>query len=96
LATSGVPADRADQLIRAVVGSAGAAIDGLAAQPQTAAVADAARAAMAHGVTLGSYLVAAFLLAGLVATLLISASRREPEAVPEVAEQQAVGRHRRD
>jgi EmrB/QacA subfamily drug resistance transporter len=96
LATSGVPAGQADQLTRAVVGSAGAAIDGLAAQPQTAAVADAARAAMAHGVSLGSYLAAAFLLAGLVATLLISASRPEPEALSEVAEQQAVGRHRRD
>jgi EmrB/QacA subfamily drug resistance transporter len=96
LATSGVPAGQADQLTRAVVGSAGAAIDGLAAQPQTAAVADAARAAMAHGVSLGSYLAAAFLLAGLVATLLISAARPDPEAAPDVAEQQAVGRHRRD
>jgi EmrB/QacA subfamily drug resistance transporter len=96
LATSGLPDDQVDQLTRAVVGSAGAAIDGLAAQPHTAAVADAARAAMAHGVSLGSYLAAAFLLAGLVATLLISASRPDPEAVPEVAEQQAVGRHRRD
>jgi EmrB/QacA subfamily drug resistance transporter len=96
LATSGVPAGQADQLTRAVVGSAGAAIDGLAAQTQTAAVADAARAAMAHGVSLGSYLAAGFLLAGLVATLLISASRAKPEALPEGAEQQAVGRHRRD
>ena len=96
LAASGVPAGQADQLTRAVVGSAGAAIDGLAAQPQTAAVADAARAAMAHGVSLGSYLAATFLLAGLVATLLISAARPDPEAAPEVAEQQVVGRHRRD
>ncbi|WP_319446226.1 MULTISPECIES: DHA2 family efflux MFS transporter permease subunit [unclassified Mycobacterium] len=96
LAASGVPAGQADQLTRAVVGSAGAAIDGLAAQPQTAAVADAARAAMAHGISLGSYLAAAFLLAGLVATLLITASRPETEALPEGVEQQAVGRHRRD
>ena len=72
LATSGVPTDQSDALTRAVVGSAGAAIDGLAAQPQTAAVAAAAREAMAHGVALGSYLAAGFLLAGLVATLLIS------------------------
>jgi EmrB/QacA subfamily drug resistance transporter len=96
LATSGLPADQVDQLTRVVVGSAGAAIDGLAAQPHTAAVADAARAAMAHGVSLGSYLAAAFLLAGLVATLLISTSRPNPDAAPKVAEQQAVGRHRRD
>jgi EmrB/QacA subfamily drug resistance transporter len=96
LATSGVPAVQADELTRAVVGSAGAAIDGLAAQPQTVAIADAARDAMAHGVSLGSYLAAAFLLAGLVATLLISASRPE-ESAPEAAlVGPAGGRHRSD
>lgn len=96
LTTSGIPAGQADQLTRAVVGSAGAAIDGLAAQPQTAAVADAARAAMAHGISLGSYLAAGFLLAGLVATLLISASRPQPDAVTEAeADVQAGGRHRK-
>jgi EmrB/QacA subfamily drug resistance transporter len=71
LAASGVPAIQADGLTHAVVGSAGAAIDGLAAHPQTAAVAGAAREAMAHGVTVGSYLAAGFLLAGLFATMFI-------------------------
>lgn len=71
LAASGLPAEQADGLTRAVVGSAGAAIDGLAARPETAAVADAAREAMAHGVSLGSYLAAGFLVAGLLATLLV-------------------------
>jgi EmrB/QacA subfamily drug resistance transporter len=75
LTTSGLPAGQADRLTNAVVGSAGAAIDGLAAAPQTAAVADAARAAMAHGISLGSYLAAGFLLAGLLATLLIAPAR---------------------
>jgi EmrB/QacA subfamily drug resistance transporter len=94
LTATGVPAGQADQLTRAVVGSAGAAIDGLAAQPQTAAVADAARQAMAHGISLGSYLAAGFLVAGLVATLLISSSRPVPDPDPE-AVAQAAGRHRK-
>jgi EmrB/QacA subfamily drug resistance transporter len=100
LTTSGLPADQVDGLTRAVVGSAGAAIEGLAAQPQTAAVAEAAREAMAHGISLGSYLAAAFLLAGLGATLLVSTSRPRPELPPSAddvnADAQGGGRHRRD
>ena len=92
LTASGVPAAQADEVSHAVVGSAGAAIDGLAGQPQTAAFADAARDAMAHGIALGSYLAAGFLVAGLVATLLISTGR-PVDTAPEVA---AAGRHRRD
>ncbi|MGH3641133.1 MAG: DHA2 family efflux MFS transporter permease subunit [Mycobacterium sp.] len=95
LTTSGIPAERSDELTRAVVASAGAAIDGLAAAPQTAPIAVAAREAMAHGISLGSYLAAGFLLAGLLATLLISARRpREESAASEAVP--AAGRHRRD
>ena len=94
LAASGVPADRAGELTRAVVGSAGAAIDALAAQPQTAAVAAAARDAMAHGIAVGGYLAAGFLLAGLVATLLIS-STPEREPVEPTERLAAAGRHRK-
>lgn len=72
LTSTGVPADQSDALTRAVVRSAGAAIDGFARQPQTEAVADAARQAMAHGVELGSYLAAVFLTLGLAATFLIA------------------------
>ena len=72
LTSAGLPAEQAHRLTDAVVGSAGAAIDGLAAHPQTVVVADAARSAMARGVELGSWLAAGFLLAGLLATLLIS------------------------
>lgn len=96
LTATGVPADRADELTRAVVGSAGAAIDGLAAQPQTVAIADAARAAMAHGISVGSYLAAGFLAAGLLATLLISPGRQQEPVVEEIEPVAAVGRHRRD
>lgn len=81
LVSSGVPGEQADGLTRAVVRSAGAAIDGLAAHPQTVAVADSAREAMAHGVTVGGYLAAGFLLAGLVATAFIPAARPATEAL---------------
>jgi hypothetical protein len=84
LTTSGLPAGQVDQPTHAVVGSAGAAIDGLAAQPQTVAVADAARAAMAHGISLGGYLAAEFLLAGLLATLLITTAKPQDELAPAV------------
>jgi EmrB/QacA subfamily drug resistance transporter len=95
LTTSGMPADQSEKLTRAVVASAGAAIDGLAAQPQTAPVAVAAREAMAQGISLGGYLAAGFLLAGLLATLLVSARRpREESAAPDAVP--AAGRHRRD
>ena len=94
LEASGVPATQAGDLTRAVVTSAGAAIDGLAAQPQTVGVAEAARAAMAHGVSLGSYLAAAFLLAGLLATLLIRPVRAAEPPPVETTPVAAAGRHR--
>ena len=72
LAAAGISPGQSDALTRAVVRSAGAAIDEFARQPQTAGIADAARQAMAHGVELGSFLAAAFLVAGLAATFLIS------------------------
>jgi EmrB/QacA subfamily drug resistance transporter len=71
LVALGVPGKQAGGLTHAVVRSAGAAIDGLAAHPQTASVAGAARESMAHAVSVGGYLAAGFLLAGLVATLFI-------------------------
>lgn len=96
LTTSGVPTDQAEQVTRAVVGSAGAAIDGLAAQPHTAAFADAAREAMALGIAVGSYLAAGFLVAGLVATALISKTP-SGEATERAQDPVSVdGRHRKD
>jgi EmrB/QacA subfamily drug resistance transporter len=92
LATSGMPAAQADELTRGVTKSAGAAIEGLAAQPNTAFVADMARSAMTHGVTVGSYLAAGFLALGLIATLLIPRTSDSPDA--ELAETGG-GRHRR-
>ena len=71
LTESGVDQAQADQLTRAVTDSAGAAIDSLAGSPSTAFVADAAQSAMTHGITLGGYLAAGFVVVGLIATALI-------------------------
>jgi hypothetical protein len=87
-----MPAAQADELTRGVTKSAGAAIEGLAAQPNTAFVADLARSAMTHGVTVGSYLAAGFLVLGLIATLLIPRTPTAPEAELSAP---GSGRHRR-
>jgi EmrB/QacA subfamily drug resistance transporter len=94
LATSGLPAPQSDELTHVVTSSAGAAIEGLAAAPQTAFVADAARAAMTHAVSVGSYLAAGFLVAGLIATLLIPTSAA-PSATDEEVLTEGAGKHRR-
>lgn len=66
---AGVP--DADALARSVTDSAGGAIAGYAGRPETEFVADAARAAMTHGITLGGYIAAGFVVIGLIATALI-------------------------
>ncbi|GGV17514.1 MFS transporter [Actinomadura cremea] len=75
LTADGVPDARADAHADAVTDSAGAAIGPLAGRPETASIADAARAAMADGVALCSYTAAAFVVLALVATALIPAAR---------------------
>ncbi|MFF5565140.1 DHA2 family efflux MFS transporter permease subunit [Streptomyces sp. NPDC012623] len=95
LTSGGLPAGEADRLTGAVTDSAGAAIGPLAANPQTASVADAARAAMTDGVVLGGYVAAAFVLLGLVASFLIPASPAPGATPPEAdlsADPEAVAR----
>ncbi|MGW0810308.1 MFS transporter [Nonomuraea sp. NPDC002799] len=75
LTTSGLPVAQSEQLARTVTDSAGAAIAPLAADPNTAAVAVAAREAMTGGLALGSYAGAGFLLLALLATAMIPAAR---------------------
>ena len=89
LTESGVDQAQADQLTRAVTDSAGAAIDSLAGSPSTAFVADAAQSAMTHGITLGGYLAAGFVVVGLIATALIpnkpfSSPEQETKAAADV------------
>jgi EmrB/QacA subfamily drug resistance transporter len=55
----------------AITDSAGAIIAGLGENPATAAVAQAARDAMASGVAIGAYVAAGLLILGVIATLLI-------------------------
>ncbi len=74
LTDSGMDTEQADELSKAVADSAGATIASLGENPETATVADAARDAMTHGLALGSYLAAGFLVLGVVATFLIPRS----------------------
>lgn len=71
LIDAGLPEAQAVSFGEAVTDSAGAAIEPLAASPETAFVADAAREGMTHGLTLGACLAAGFLVLGVVATLAI-------------------------
>lgn len=71
LADAGLAADQVAKFSAAVTDSAGAAIEPLAASPATAFIADAAREAMTHGIVLGSFLAAGFLVVGVIATALI-------------------------
>lgn len=74
LADGGMDPASADDFASSVTDSAGAAIASLGENPDTVAVADAARDAMTHGLVLGSYLAAGFLVLGVVATFLIPRS----------------------
>ncbi|MEU4312411.1 MFS transporter [Nocardia sp. NPDC024068] len=74
LTADGMDTVRAEQHAHTITDSAGAAIEGYAAQPQTRPIADAGRAAMTDGIELGGYLAAGFILLGLVATVLIPRS----------------------
>ncbi|GAA4517853.1 MFS transporter [Brevibacterium yomogidense] len=89
LVDGGLSADQAAEFGDAVTDSAGAAIHPLAAHPDTAFVADAAREAMTHSLALGSYLAAGFLVLGVIATLLIPNTQRvrlEPAVDTEESE----------
>ncbi|MFC8583012.1 DHA2 family efflux MFS transporter permease subunit [Streptomyces sp. NPDC057217] len=88
----GLPAGQAEQFSGAVTDSAGAAIGPLAANPQTTAVADAARAAMTDGVVLGGYIAAGFVLLGLIASFLIPSAPAgaDPAADSSAAKEPAI------
>ncbi len=85
----GVPAEQRDQVVSAVVDSAGGAIAGLAESPQTVAIADDAKAAFSDGTKYASFTAAGFLAVGLLATLSLGRGARRDEESP--AEVQAAG-----
>ena len=74
-----VPADQADKVVSAVVDSAGGAILGLEANPQTAQIADAAKSAFSAGTRLSAFAAAGFLVIGLAATFSLGSGRRPEE-----------------
>ncbi|WP_181698410.1 MFS transporter [Nocardia sp. GTS18] len=90
LTATGVPAAEARQYAHAVTGSAGAAIEGFAAQPDTQQVAEVGRTAMTSGVHTGAYLAAGFVLLGLVATALIPARTGRDDESPTQPKQPAL------
>ena len=76
---AGVPAEQREQIVAAVVDSAGGAIAGLAENPETADAAEAAATAFSDGTRYAAFTAAAFLAVGLVTT--VSLGRRPPEEV---------------
>lgn len=83
LVAAGLPGVEATKLSAAITDSAGAAIAPLASNPQTVFVADVAREAMTQAIAIGAYLAAAFLVVGVVATLLIRPSKSVENGSPE-------------
>ncbi|MFD6401114.1 MFS transporter [Nocardia sp. NPDC060249] len=75
LTDTGLPESEVRQLESTVTDSAGAAIGALAGNPQTLPVADAARAAMAAGIEVSSYLCAVLLVLALAATAFVKPVR---------------------
>ncbi|QRY62014.1 DHA2 family efflux MFS transporter permease subunit [Gordonia sp. PDNC005] len=73
LTADGMDASEAGQHADTITSTAGAAIEGFAAAPGTAPVADAGRVAMTDGIMVGGYIAAGFVFLGLVASLLIPA-----------------------
>ena len=80
LEDQGLPAAQVDQVVSAVVDSAGAAIAGLEANPQTAEIADAAKTAFSDGTRLSAFAAAGFLVVGLAATFSLGSARRPDDA----------------
>ena len=80
----GVPAAQRDQIVSAVVDSAGAAIRGLEANAATADAAEDAKAAFSEGTRYAAWTAAGFLALGLLAT--VSLGSATVRARPEEAE----------
>ncbi|WP_295839170.1 DHA2 family efflux MFS transporter permease subunit [uncultured Microbacterium sp.] len=79
----GIPAAQRDQVVSQVVDSAGGAIAGLAASPDTQDLAVDARAAFSDGTRAAAFTAAAFLTLGLVSTVSLGAPARRREERPE-------------
>ncbi|WP_249359213.1 MFS transporter [Nocardia cyriacigeorgica] len=74
LTADGMSSVQAEEHADTITNSAGAAIEGYAAQPQTQPIAEIGQVAMTDGIELGGYLAAGFVLLGLIATAMIPKS----------------------
>lgn len=72
-------------LVQSVSDSAGALIAQLAANPATAAIADAAREALTQGVSVAAWTATGALVIGLLTTIPLGRRREEPTPEPEAA-----------
>ncbi|MFK4761958.1 DHA2 family efflux MFS transporter permease subunit [Microbacterium sp. ZW T5_45] len=86
----GVSGEQRDQIVSAVVDSAGGAISGLEASPDTAAIADDAKAAFSDGTRYATWTAAGFLTLGLLSTIALGSGRaRRNDEAGESAEADA-------
>lgn len=70
-------------LVDSVTGSSGGTISALAARPETAGIADAARSALTDGVSLAAWIAAGVLLLGLLTSLRLRPGKdQRPDAAP--------------
>ncbi|MFE1595230.1 DHA2 family efflux MFS transporter permease subunit [Nocardia sp. NPDC058705] len=76
LADSGLPESEVDQLSSTVTDSAGSVIPAFAENPETLPVAEAARAAMAAGIEVASYLCAGLLILALATTAFVKPAKQ--------------------
>ncbi|MDO5741042.1 MAG: MFS transporter [Ornithinimicrobium sp.] len=89
LDAAGLPEQQRDQVVNAVVDSAGGAILGLERSPQTAPAAEAAKEAFSEGTRYAAFSSAGFLVFGLLATLSLGSGRRpEDESADGLTEPQ--------
>lgn len=77
LTNQGVPPQQVDQVITAVINSAGGAIVQLEADPATAQIAQSAKQAISDGTRYGAFAAAGFLVLGFAATLSLKGARVE-------------------
>ncbi|KQQ68890.1 MFS transporter [Microbacterium sp. Leaf320] len=92
----GLSADQRDQVVSSVVDSAGAAISGLEANPETAAIADDAKAAFSDGTRFAAWTAAGFLTLGLLSTISLGSATRsrsdeDDETTSEVIPEASAG-----
>ncbi|MDU0367250.1 DHA2 family efflux MFS transporter permease subunit [Microbacterium sp. KSW4-17] len=85
----GIPAAQRDQVVSQVVDSAGAAIAGLAASPETQDLAINARAAFSDGTRAAAFTAAGFLVLGLASTATLGAGARRREGAEERIDERA-------